>query len=101
MTELNIDTKGNGFEVLEARDGFRKDGSITFGRCSVCDELVARVRYEKTWMHTVYSEKGWYSVESFLNGTPPNFAQSKRVDYCPTVEDKIEIPEIWVQGGNQ
>jgi hypothetical protein len=99
MTKIN--TAGNGFEVLEAIDGFRKDNSLWFGKCSVCEESVTNSRHDNIWMHTVYSEKGWYTPEAFLNGNSPNVSGSKKVDYCPTLENKIEIPDIWVEGGNQ
>jgi hypothetical protein len=98
MTE--IDTAGNGFEVLEARDGFRKDNSMWFGKCSICEEMVSNSRGKNVWMHTVYLEKGWYFSKNFLQGDPPNVSFSKEVSYCPKVENKIIIPEIWVQGGN-
>jgi hypothetical protein len=99
MTEIN--TAGNGFEVLEARDGFRKDNSMWFGKCSICGDIVTNSRADNVWMHMVWYEKGWFFSEYFLNGTPPNVAKTEKVDYCPTLENKIVIPEIWVQGGNQ
>lgn len=69
----------NGFTVLNARDGFRKDNSLWFGECSVCGETVSNSRLSGVWEHQVIlEEKLFEDGRVFMRKT-------RQIDYCPAV----------------
>ena len=69
---------GNGFIALEPADGFRQDGALWFGTCSVCGESVHNSWRDGIWKHTVYTNKTYHADGSLLSST------SHDTDYCPT-----------------
>jgi len=85
VRRIRRDGVGNGFVVLEPADGFRRDGSLWFGVCSVCSERVSNSWTDGVWKHTT-------PTKQVLN---PNGVVSASVtqqtDYCPT-ERGIAIP---------
>ena len=85
VTRVRLDGVGNGFMVNNPADGFRGDGSLWFGNCSVCNERVSNSWREGVWEHTIYTRK---VIEP--NGFVSSSA-SKKADYCPT-ERGITIP---------
>jgi hypothetical protein len=95
MENQKITTNGNGFTVLEARDGYRQDNSLWFGECSVCGEHLSNSRSGRVWKHTVYTEKGFYSKEIFEQKRFYNQASSYQVDYCPKLENKVVETVVW------
>lgn len=85
VTRVRLDGVGNGFVVDNPADGFRGDGSLWFGTCSVCNERVSNSWRDGVWKHTIYTHKT-------IN---PNgliaISVSQEADYCPT-ERGITIP---------
>jgi hypothetical protein len=76
MTQLTIqETReygiGNGFNVLNPEDGYRKDNRLWFGECSKCGERVTNSSLKGIWEHTLYLVK------------EKNHSVSKSIDYCP------------------
>lgn len=90
MTQQDFKVNANGFTVLNAHDGFRKDNTLWFGECSECGERVINSHLDGVWKHTVYLERGWYSMAEYERGAPYNSARSRDVDYCPTSTGKVE-----------
>lgn len=88
MTEQDFKVNANGFTALEPRDGYRKDNSLWFGKCSECGEGIHNSRLVGKWEHTIYTYKKFYSQENFERGVY-NQAKSYSVDYCPTKENKL------------
>ena len=88
MSETDFLVNANGFTVLEPRDGYRKDNSLWFGKCSECGEGVSNSRHNNVWKHTVFTYKKYYSQDNFERGVY-NQASSYQVDYCPTKEGKL------------
>ena len=64
---------GNGFSVLNAEDGYRKDNRLWFGNCSVCNERVTNSILVGKWEHTLILEQNGLSTKS------------RQIDYCPSV----------------
>jgi hypothetical protein len=73
VNESRSTLKGNGFSVLNAADGFRKDNSLWFGTCSECGESVTNSSLNGVWKHTLV-------LEVRANGST-----SRQIDYCPKV----------------
>lgn len=86
---------GSNFSVLNPGDGFRKDGTLWFGKCSECGELVNQSPNYDHWTHTVYLEKGYYSREAWESGRYHNEATSKSADYCPTAKGEPNTCVVW------
>lgn len=70
--------EGNGFDVMDPSDGFRRDGSLWFGTCSVCGEQVTNSLRDGVWKHRIPTGDTRDS-DGFILGTA-----SLSVDYCPT-----------------
>lgn len=85
VARIRRDGLGNGFVVLEPADGFRRDGSLWFGVCSVCSERVSNSWRTGVWEHTIYSRKV-IEPNGFVSSS-----SSQKADYCPT-ERGISIP---------
>lgn len=73
LKEIRENGIGNGFTVLNPHDGYRKDNTLWFGKCSVCSETVTQSRFHKYWEHTLILEKN------------KGYSKSRGVDYCPTL----------------
>lgn len=70
---------GNGFTVLNPRDGFRKDNRLWFGTCSVCNESVTNSAIDgRGWIHEIVL------IDEILPGGTRH-RSSRHVAYCPTV----------------
>jgi hypothetical protein len=70
--------EGDGFSVLDPKDGFRHDDTLWFGRCSVCGEVVSNSWREGFWTHTVYTNKTYHTSGMIASST------SHQTTYCPT-----------------
>ena len=70
---------GNGFTVLNPKDGFRKDNRLWFGTCSVCNESVTNSAVVgRGWEHDIIL------IDEILPGGTRH-RSSRKVTYCPTV----------------
>lgn len=78
LQRIRENGEGNGFSVLEPADGFRRDGSLWFGTCSVCGERVTNSLRDGVWSHRVATGDTRDS-DGFILGTA-----SVLVGYCPT-----------------
>jgi hypothetical protein len=69
IRELGI---GKGFSVINPEDGYRKDNSVWFGKCSKCGEIVSNGRFfGLEWVHTEkLSESSSRHVEYCLLDAP-------------------------------
>lgn len=81
LQRIRENGEGIGFSVLEPDDGFRRDGSLWFGTCSVCGERVTNSWRDGVWSHRVVTEEvrhpdGWVARST-----------SHQVDYCPTARN--------------
>ncbi len=74
---------GNGFKVLNPGDGFRRDGSLWFGTCSVCGERVSNSLRDGVWKHTIYTSKT-YNENGLLAS-----ATSYESEVCPTASENL------------
>ena len=95
MNKVEKTQIANGFTALNCEDGFRKDNRLWFGECSVCGERITNSALDGVWKHTIYSIKGYYSMENFERGIY-NHSQSKQVDYCPTAKGEENPCEVYV-----
>lgn len=92
----------NGFTVLNAEDGFRKDNRLWFGECSECGERITNSALDGVWKHTIYKVKGYFTKEAFEQGMFYNHAQSYQVDYCPKVEGVVvECETYYLENGEK
>lgn len=74
LVEIRTNGIGNGFTVINPKDGYRKDNAVWFGTCSVCGESVSSSSYS--------NELGWtHNLVVRLIGTTGK--EIKSVDYCP------------------
>ena len=55
LMELRKNGIGTNFKVLENGDGFRRDNTVWFGKCSVCGGHVSSSRFENGWIHSISS----------------------------------------------
>jgi len=74
IMEIRKNGIGNGFTVINPKDGYRKDNRLWFGECATCGESVSSssmsAKYNG-WTHTLtkkISETGF---------------QMTSIDYCP------------------
>jgi hypothetical protein len=77
VTRIRRDGLGNGFSVIDPADGYRADGSLWFGDCSVCNERVTNSWTDGVWKHTNYTRKV-INPDGFISS-----ATSRQSDYCP------------------
>ena len=85
VARIRRDGVGNGFVVNSPADGFRGDGSVWFGTCSVCNERVTNSWRDGVWKHTIYTRKV-INTNGFISSS-----NSYQSDYCPT-EQGVSIP---------
>lgn len=69
---------GDGFTALNTADGFRQDGALWFGECSVCGERVTNSHRDGVWTHTKT-----VVVSRHADGSPLQ-QNSTEFSYCPT-----------------
>lgn len=74
---------GNGFLVLNPEDGFRQDGSLWFGTCSVCGQRVTNSWRNGVWEHSVTVTESYHK-----NGSPLR-QSTQTFDYCPTERGEV------------
>ena len=86
LQRIRENGEGNGFKVLNPDDGFRRDGRVWFGDCSVCGERVSNSWRDGVWSHTVYTSKSYHADGSLLSST------SHQTDYCPTAREREGLP---------
>lgn len=84
LQRIRENGEGNGFSVLDTRDGFRRDGSLWFGTCSVCGERVTNSWRDGLWKHQV-ATGNTFDSDGFILGTA-----SYQVDYCPMARNGEE-----------
>jgi len=96
MTDQDFQVNANGFVALEPRDGFRKDNSLWFAKCSECGEGIHNSRLVGKWEHTIYIERGWFSIEAYEQNQHPNTTRSYSVDYCPKVTGEVVECENYI-----
>jgi hypothetical protein len=73
LLEIRKGGIGNGFTVIDPKDGFRKDNSLWFGTCSNCGEMVSSSLVSAKfngWTHKIIKKENGYQVHT-------------SVDYCP------------------
>jgi hypothetical protein len=98
MNKVEKVQEANGFTALNCEDGYRKDNRLWFGECSECGERITNSALKGVWVHTVYSERGWFSnQEWFEMRIMPNYSSSKDVDYCPKSTGQYVAPIDWIQ----
>jgi hypothetical protein len=80
LPQQDIRERGIGlnFDVMAPQDGFRKDNSLWFGKCTVCMETVSNSLHSKLWEHNIDMEITYHD-----NGKDILSRKSKKVDYCP------------------
>jgi hypothetical protein len=78
LQRIRENGEGNGFTALDTADGFRRDGSLWFGTCSVCGERVTNSWRDGVWEHQVVTEEVRHADGSLARSA------SRLVDYCPT-----------------
>jgi hypothetical protein len=78
LARIREDGVGNGFTVLDPKDGFRQDGKLWFGTCAVCNGRVTNSRLDGVWTH--YKT---ITVSRHANGSPLR-QDTQTFDYCPT-----------------
>ena len=88
VTRVRADGLGNGFVVIDPADGFRRDGSVWFGTCSVCNERVTNSWRDGVWKHTIYTKKV-IQPNGFVSSST-----SYESDYCPTERGIVTPCEI-------
>lgn len=88
VTRVRADGLGNGFVVIDPADGFRRDGSVWFGTCSVCNERVTNSWRDGVWKHTIYTRKV-INPDGFISSSA-----SYQSDYCPTERGIVTPCEI-------
>jgi hypothetical protein len=67
---------GNGFSVIDPKDGYRKDNRLWFGTCSVCNEMVTNSAIDgRGWLHKLVL------VDEVLPGGGRH-QSSRSVTYC-------------------
>jgi hypothetical protein len=77
LVEIRKNGIGNGFTVINPKDGFRKDNRLWFGECATCGESVSSSSMSA-------NNVGWvHSVVVGTIGTTGKIVKS--VDYCPKV----------------
>ena len=69
--EQDFQINANGFVVLDARDGYRQDNRLWFGKCSECGDDVTNSALDGIWQHRLIL------AQSGLSTT------SRQIDYCP------------------
>jgi hypothetical protein len=72
-------TTDKGFNVLEARDGYRNDNSLWFGICSVCGDRVTNSALKGEWEHELILNIEYHTDGTIFTKT------SRQIDYCPAV----------------
>jgi hypothetical protein len=79
LPQQDIRERGIGlnFDVMAPQDGFRKDNSLWFGKCTVCMQTVSNSLHFKLWEHDVILKTTYHANGDILS------RQSKKVDYCP------------------
>lgn len=82
LPQQDIRERGIGlnFDVMSPQDGFRKDNSLWFGKCTVCMETVSNSLHSKLWEHNVDLEITYHANGDILS------RKSKKIDYCPLGE---------------
>jgi hypothetical protein len=75
--EQDFQVNANGFTVLNAEDGYRKDNRLWFGECSECGERITNSALKGIWEHEIVIEEKRYE-----NGAIA-YRSSRKVDYCP------------------
>ena len=78
LERIRENGEGNGFTALDTADGFRRDGSLWFGTCSVCGEQVTNSWSDGVWKHRVVTEEARHAYGSVSHSA------SYQVDFCPT-----------------
>ena len=75
LVEIRKNGIGNGFTVINPKDGYRKDNLLWFGECATCGESVSSSSMSA-------KSVGWtHSVVVGTIGTTGKIIES--VDYCP------------------
>jgi hypothetical protein len=80
LVEKRIKGIGNGFTVIDPKDGYRKDNTLWFGKCSECGEqVVSSLMSAKNtgWTHEVRT-----GIQYHASGNVLTYS-SRAVDYCP------------------
>jgi len=77
LKEIRVNGIGNGFTVLNAEDGIRKDDRLWFGMCAECGEMVTNSALNGIWKHEIVLEEKRYASGVIA------YRSSKQVDYCP------------------
>jgi hypothetical protein len=95
VMEIRENGIGSNFKVLNPEDGYRKDNRLWFGTCDECGERISNSSFKGVWQHTVYTQKGYYSMEGYERGIY-NQASSFSVDYCPTAKGETNPCDTWV-----
>ena len=73
LVETRKNGIGNGFTVINPKDGYRKDNAVWFGECSKCGEMVSSSSVSlkfNGWTHTLIRQEKGYQVHT-------------AIDYCP------------------
>ncbi len=78
IQEIRENGLGNGFTVLDPKDGFRQDNRVWFGRCSVCGEQVSNGLDDGKWNHSITKTITYHSSGAVCQ------TDTRYVDYCPT-----------------
>jgi hypothetical protein len=78
LDRIRQDGVADGFTALNTADGFRQDGTLWFGDCSVCGERVFNSWRDGVWTHTKRVTVSRHADGSPLQQTSTQFA------YCPT-----------------
>lgn len=78
LQRIRENGEGDGFKVLDPRDGFRQDGSLWFGTCSACHERVTNSQRDGMWEHSTTVTESYHTDGSPLSQSTQFF------DYCPT-----------------
>ena len=99
IQEIREQGIGSNFSVLNPADGFRQDNTLWFGTCSECGERVSQSLHHDYWSHTIYTEKGYFSKDSWERGVYHNYATSKSSDYCPTAKGEVVPCVVWYYEG--
>ena len=76
---------GSNFEVKDPKDGFRKDNTVWFGTCSICNEIVSNSRHNLTWMHSIDLKVTYHASGHIAS------RQSIQIDYCPYGDVVIDL----------
>lgn len=75
LVQIRENGIGNGFSVINPKDGFRKDNRLWFGTCSECGEMVSSSSMSAKYV-------GWtHTLVLGTIGTTGKITRS--VDYCP------------------